>query len=210
MLTKSETGKERDKIGASVEEDRDRIESIGRAIQTDAQKVRSANYDATNHEVQAGRVLTAEAFFKRLKKLLPNAYGVRHPRFEHKSVFGLVLPDGTQVHVSPGEFPNMPEWSILEVRQKLVPVVSPHKLHTGDGIPIEYFPYRELEPMALADADVFEIARGWRTILVYFIKKGYLSLELVEQEFGVGDRASWAALLKEYKIDAKDSASPTV
>lgn len=205
MLTKSTDAKVRDTKALHLEKREDQIKTMGEDRQRDAKKILHARHDATNSEQQQSSILAAEAFAKRLGKLVPNLRAWKHPRYTDKVCFGLTLDRKDVLHISSGEFPYMPEWSTFRIEKELFPNISPKKLYSREGVPIEHFT-PDIPAQVEREAAVFEVTRGWRTILARFIIKGIVSLELVEKEFGVGDRASWAALLKAASFDKRDLA----
>lgn len=203
MLTKGTDQKARDLVGHELEELNDKLRILGEDRTRDARSLRGARHDATDAEQQEGRALTTEAFAKRLGKIVPNLHVFRHPYHENKACFGVTLAGKDILHISTTEFPRIPEWSVFEVQKEWFPAISPKKLYSRDGVPIEHFT-PDIPVRVEREAGVFEVARGWRTVLARFISQGFASLELVEKEFGVGDRASWASTLKLAKYDAAD------
>ena len=119
---------------------------------------------------QLGRPLKTDEFARRIQKLNPKIKIFPHPRDKSKACIYLQKPDSLQ-YLFPCEGDWMPEWSIMADRRVL---------HPEPGYSPVTAPY-------------FEVKRGWRTCLIRLIQMGLVSAELVEKEFGSGDRFSWQA-----------------
>ena len=141
-------------------------------------------------------------FHRRLKKIVPTIYIHQHSTIPDKCVFW--LGNGpTRRQVCPGEWPWMPEWSVLETVVQELPAHSPEFLLTKEGYKVEHF-RPGIPTMIRTPVGFREIERGWRTVLMRLILDNQLSLDAAEREFGVGNRASWASTLKMYKAQSGD------
>ena len=198
MLTKGEDVKLRQKVGDHLELRSEKVRAATKVALQDYTAFERSAENPTIPERQKGNPLTTIKFVNKVKKILPYVHWVLNPH--HSDKFGLFLK-GKQF--TSGEYPSMPEWSILEITYEEMPTISPETFTTKEGFKRELF-HPGIPPMQRTPAGFREVKRGWRTILLRLIKARLLSLETVEQEFGIGNRASWAATLKFYSPQSGD------
>ena len=203
MLTKGEDVQHRLALGDSLGKQKERVEVAGKHLQLDYKQLEKApDAKPTDKEHQKGTGLMAIEFHRRLKKLVPSIRVHRHSTIISKCVFW--LGDGlAREQVCPGEWPWMPEWSVLETVMQELPAHSPEFLTTKEGYKIEHF-RPGIPAMMKVPVSFREVERGWRTILMRLILNRQLTLDAAEIEFGVGNRAAWASTLKQYERQSGD------
>ena len=202
MLTKDENVKKRLELGDALIEQKDRVDRAIEEATVDYTKLEKSSEDPTNEERQVGQRLSTEAFIKRLKSILPNIHWMINPHYSDK--FGLFTGWGIEARqIASGEYPWMPEWSVLEATHELLPTTSPETVLTKEGYRREIF-RPGIPTMREVPSGLKEVKRGWRTILMRLILDKFITLEQAEQKFGSGNRASWASTLKMYQPQAGD------
>ena len=203
MLTKGEDVQHRLALGDALGEQKERVEVAGSHLQQDYKQLEKAkNAKPTDKEFQKGNGLMTVEFQRRLKKLVPGICVERHSTIIGKCVFW--LGNGLmREQVCPGEWPWMPEWSVLETVTQQLPAHSPEFVRTKEGYKVEIF-RPGIPAMREVPVSFKEVERGWRTILMRLILNRQLTLDAAEREFGVGNRAAWAATLKEYAPQSGD------
>ncbi len=127
-----------------------------------------------NRDRQAGRAMTTSRFTELIHKLNMDLVVLPHPRQDDKACVYLMLPDGTKEFIVVMENGLMPEWSIMGTLEVRVPERPGSAMWKKTKVPGQ------------------EIQRGWRTVLIYLIRKKLVSLEAVERVFGPCNRESWA------------------
>ena len=154
--------------------------------------------DPTNLMLQMGSSMFTRDFVKKLKPILPSLVWEVHPKKKDKSLF---------YHhdklITIGDFPWMPEWSVFQQSYERLPAHSPDTIITKEGYEVEYF-HPGVPTMETVAVGFFEVNRGWRTVLLRLFLNGLLNVTQVENIFGKGNRASWAATLTMYKIGPND------
>ena len=157
-----------------------------------AEVLGDAEKDPTVFERQLGEKLDYIVFEDKLQKLNPRLQFLTFPLNPTKRVcfvtragepYSLCVYD-----IAPGP---MPEYSVLERRAEETYDLGIRTIRKEDfdkdgnwlGKKIVYRTGRELR-------------RGWRTVLLYLLKEGELTLAQVENTFGHGTRQSWAAHAK--------------
>ena len=198
MLTKGEDVKKRLQLGDALIEQKDRVDKAILAAQVDYAKLERSVLDPTDPERQRGNGLQTTDFVKKLKRLIPNIHWLINPHYEDKC--GIFL---RRKQIASGEYPFMPEWSILTETYEVLPTTSPEHVLTKEGYKRELF-RPGIPTMREVPAGVRETQRGWRTILMRLIMDKLITLEATELEFGTGDRASWANTLKMYQPQTGD------
>ena len=203
MLTKGEDVQHRLALGDQLGQEKERVKTAGIALQDDYKAYeKSRGAEPTSKEHQKGHGLMTVEFHRRVKKLVPNLYVHQHSTVISKCVFWLGN-DRNREQICPGEWPWMPEWSVLETVMQQLPAHSPEFLMTKEGYKVEHF-RPGIPTMIETPVSFREIERGWRTILMRLILSRQLSLDAAELEFGVGDRAAWATTLKLYEPQSGD------
>ena len=203
MLTKGEDVQHRLALGDHLGKQKERVEVAGASLRQDYKQLEQAK-DAkpTDKEKQKGTGLMTIEFHRRLKKLIPSICVERHSKIIGKCVFW--LGNGLmREQVCPGEWPWMPEWSVLETVMQELPAHSPEFVRTKEGYKVEIF-RPGIPTMMKVPVSFKEVERGWRTILMRLILNRKLTFDVAEREFGAGDRAAWAATLKEYQPQSGD------
>lgn len=147
------------------------------------------NIDKADH--QRGQVMSAFDFINRLQVACPRAVVI--PIGPKKAHYGVVMLDKFQL-IARGDFPNMIEWSRLQPWQEKLPERGKVFKDAKNGVPYEAFePGMPFEKVV--HTSWIEVERGWRTILIKYIKARLISDAEAIRLFGAPDRASWAALL---------------
>lgn len=142
-----------------------------------------------NH--QKGRIMLSVAFMQKLQTVCPRAVVV--PIGPTKAHYGLGMLDKFQL-ICRGEFPEMIEWSQLIPWQDKLPVRGKIFKDSDTGVPYEaYEPGMPFE--RVVHTSYMEVQRGWRTILIRYIKARLISDTDAVRLFGLPDRGSWGALL---------------
>lgn len=142
-----------------------------------------------NH--QKGRILSSFTFIEKLQTVCPRAVLV--PLGGSKAHYGIAMLDKFQL-ICRGEFPTMIEWSQLVPWQEKLPVAGKTFKDNDTGVPYEaYEPGMPFEKVV--HTSYMEVQRGWRTVLIRYIKAGLISDTDAVRLFGMPDRASWGALL---------------
>ena len=203
MLTKGEDVQHRLSLGDHLGVEKERVKAAGTSLQQDYKQLEKAK-DAkpTSKEHQKGNGLMTVEFHRRLKKLVPNLYVHQHSTILGKCIFW--LGSGlTREQVCPGEWPWMPEWSVLETVTQELPAHSPEFLTTKEGYKVELF-RPGIPAMIETPVSFREVERGWRTILMRLVLNRQLALDAAEREFGAGNRAAWASTLKMYEGQSGD------
>ena len=200
MLTKDTKVQERQKRGDSIETQRNLLSAEDEATRADFRAFERSKEDPTNAERQKGRQMSVDDFGAKLRKVVPEVSWAIHPYKFDKSVF---MIGSERKHIVCGEYPVMPEWSVLTPVYEDFPAHSPITIPSKDGIPIEVF-HPGIPLVNRVPTSFTESRRGWRTVLMRFILDGLASLPRVERVFGVGDRASWAYTLKMYEPQPGD------
>lgn len=157
----------------------------------DARSIARADHDPTDKEGQLGQVLSSANFIARLQTLNPNA--LLMPKNAHQAYYGLVK-EGKFFQITGAGFPLLPEWSIFRHFEEDMPIISPNKIVSKEGVELEHFD-KDTPAMERMRTSAIEIVRGWRTILGLFMVGRHISGPLAEKEFGKPNRASWAALM---------------
>ncbi len=135
--------------------------------------VENKSTSIANRDRQMGRAMTTTQFTELLRRLSRDLVVLPHPRNETKSCIYLMLPDNKKEFIVVCEAGLMPEWSIMGTLEVRVPDTTIHGMWKKTKVPGQ------------------EILRGWRTVLIYLIRKKLVSLEAVERLFGPCDRQSW-------------------
>ena len=203
MLTKGEDVQHRLALGDHLGQEKERVKVAGANLQEDFKIYeKSKGVEPTSKERQKGKGLMVVELHRRLKKLVPSLYVYRHSTILDKCVFW--IGDGlAREQVCPGEWPWMPEWSVLETVMQQLPAHSPEFVFTKEGYKVEHF-RPGIPTMVETPVSFREVERGWRTVLMRLIINKYLTLDAAEREFGVGNRAAWAATLKAYSPQSGD------
>lgn len=142
-----------------------------------------------NH--QKGLIMSSFTFIQKLQTMCPRAVVV--PIGPDKAHYGLGMLDKFQL-ICRGEFPEMIEWSQLIPWQDKLPVRGKIFKDSDTGVPYEaYEPGMPFE--RVVHTSYMEVQRGWRTILIRYIKAGLISDTAAVRIFGLPDRGSWSALL---------------
>lgn len=153
----------------------------------------------TNVMRQMGRPLTAAQFEAKLKRILPNMHTeFNFFRPDKKALY--VVDRRGKNYVCPYESGLMSEHSILaqkdeEVWDGTTFHIDRRDMPKGEWVPGEgwQFDPRDKRPgMKTVTQPWHEVMRGWRTVLIYLVKEGYLSPAIVEREFDSDDRPEWA------------------
>ena len=134
MLTKGEDVQHRLALGDHLGQEKERVKTAGEALQTDYKAYeKSRGAEPTSKEHQKGSGLMTVEFHRRLKKIVPTICVYQHSTVSSKCVFW--LGNGpTRRQVCPGEWPWMPEWSVLETVIQELPAHSPEFLLTKEGL----------------------------------------------------------------------------
>lgn len=158
-----------------------------------------------NWERQTGRKMTVWEFERHLKNISPK-YSITK---EKTPAGGAVWFDANDTRhlVSPCNWPEMPEHSFMRVHYELVRDMSfilENKLAQHiDGADLPKYEYNrdgtiEFDPAAVppgwrrSKQLRGEIMRGWRTILLHAVKKGFMTINEAEKEFDPDNRIEWA------------------
>src|SRR5690606_37108433 len=87
---------------------------------------------------QKGDMLRSMDFINKLKTLQPNVLLRPVPGVPHKAYYGAEV-GGQFTLISGGEYPIMPEWSIIQDFYENVPTISPLRIKDKEGIELEHF-----------------------------------------------------------------------
>ncbi len=122
---------------------------------------------------QRGRAMTTTQFTGLIHQLNRDLVILPHPANDSKACVYLLLPNGSKEFIVVCENGLMPEWSIMGTLEVRVPDGGIHGMWKKTKVPGQ------------------ELFRGWRTVLIYLIRKKLVSLEAVERLFGPCNRQSW-------------------
>lgn len=153
----------------------------------------------TNVMRQMGFPLTAAQFESKLKRILPNMHTeFNFFRPDKKALY--VIDRRGKNYVCPYESGLMPEHSILAQKTEEIWDGTTFHINRKDMPRAEWIPgkgfifdERDQRPgVKKIQVPWHEVQRGWRTVLIYLVKQGFLSPAQVEKEFGTKDRIEWA------------------
>ena len=133
MLTKGEDVKKRLQLGDALIEQKDRVDKAILAAQVDYAKLERSLINPTDPEQQKGNGLQTSVFIKKLKHLIPNIHWLINPHYKDKCGIFLV-----KRQIASGEYPFMPEWSVLTETYELLPTTSPEHVLLKRATSVRY------------------------------------------------------------------------
>lgn len=216
MLVKDEQTQVRHQHLTAQEAEADRILAKIKKLRETAALLENPDTDPTNPERQLGRSLPHTEIETRLTRLNPNLVFTPHPKNPTKRLIYLKQPTGELSYLFVCEAGNVPENSIMTVRQH--DELTTEALRPGWRVDKADIPKHETIPHEITDdgevkrvgSVVFdrgallpgrqrlesahnELVRGYRTVLLRLILGGIITETGAEREFGSQDRSSWAA-----------------